>query len=130
MVGCGLVLPLDVEPYGPGEGELTASKRLLERAVGLLGAQFADYVVADGLYAGTPFIELAESLGLAVVLALNDNIPEPYHAAQDPPRGIGMGSPIGEVSAQLDPAWRLALRAIRVASPPATFPRVGGGLCG
>lgn len=83
VVGCGLDLPLDVEPYGPGEGELTASKRLLERAVSLLGARFADYVVADGLYAGTPFIELAESLGLAVVIALNENIPDLYHAAQD-----------------------------------------------
>ncbi|HSW29577.1 MAG TPA: transposase [Longimicrobiales bacterium] len=51
--------------------------------MGLLGARFADYVVADGLYAGTPFIELAESLGLAVVIALNDNIPDLYHAAQD-----------------------------------------------
>ena len=54
VVGGGLDLPFDVEPYGPGESELTASKRLLERAVTLLGPRFADYVVVDGLYAGTP----------------------------------------------------------------------------
>jgi hypothetical protein len=83
VVGGGLDLPFDVEPYGPGEGELTASKRLLERAMVLLGSRFADYVVVDGLYAGTPFIELAESLGLSVVVALNDNIAELHHAARD-----------------------------------------------
>jgi hypothetical protein len=84
VVGPGaLVLPFDAEHYGPGEGELTAGKRLLERAVDLLGRRFATYVVADGLYASAPFIHGAQGLGLAVVIALKDNLPELYHAARD-----------------------------------------------
>ncbi len=83
VVGPGaLDLPFDAEHYGPGEGELTAGKRLLERAVGLLGRRFATYVVADGLYAAAPFIHRAEELGLAVVIALKDNLPELYQAAR------------------------------------------------
>ena len=83
VVGPGsLVLPFDAEHYGPGEGELTAGKRLLERAVDLLGRRFASYVVADGLYAAAPFIHGAEGLGLAVVIALKDNLPELYQAAR------------------------------------------------
>jgi len=34
VVGTGLTLPLDVEPYGPGESEYNAGRRLLRRAVG------------------------------------------------------------------------------------------------
>ena len=84
VVGPGaLVLPFDAEHYRPGEGELTAGKRLLERAVGLLGRRFATYVVADGLYASAPFIHGAQELGLAVVIALKDNLPELYQAARD-----------------------------------------------
>jgi hypothetical protein len=83
VVGPGaLVLPFDAEHYGPGEGELTVGKRLLERAVGLLGRRFASYVVADGLYAAAPFIHGAQELGLAVVIALKDNLPELYQAAR------------------------------------------------
>jgi hypothetical protein len=83
VVGPGaLDLPFDAEHYGPGEGELTAGKRLLERAVGLLGRRFATYVVADGLYAAAPFIHRAEELGLAVVIRLKDNLPELYRAAR------------------------------------------------
>ena len=48
VVGTGLTLPLDVEPYGPGESEYNAGRRLLRRAVGNLGPRFADYVVVDG----------------------------------------------------------------------------------
>jgi hypothetical protein len=64
VVGTGLTLPFDVEPYGPGEGELTAAQRLLTRAMGSLGARFADYLVVDGAYAGAPFLHAANRLGL------------------------------------------------------------------
>ena len=37
VVGTGLVLPFDVEPYGPGDSEFNASRRLLRRAVHNLG---------------------------------------------------------------------------------------------
>ena len=41
-VGTGLSLPLDIEPYGPGDSEYSAGRRLLRRAVGNLGRRFAD----------------------------------------------------------------------------------------
>ena len=82
VVGGGMVLPLDVEPYGPGDGEVAASTRLLERVVGRLGRRFADYVVGDGLYAGAPFLHAAGKLGLHTVVRLKGNLPELYAAAQ------------------------------------------------
>lgn len=82
VVGTGLSLPFDVEPYGPGEGELSAAKRLLPRACAALGRRFADYVVADGAYAGAPFLNLAAQLGLDVVVRLKANLPDLLAQAQ------------------------------------------------
>ena len=67
VVGTGLSLPFDVEPYGPGDSEYAAGQRLLRRAVGLLGARFAAYVVVDGEYATAPFLHAAGKLSLPVV---------------------------------------------------------------
>jgi len=33
VVGTGLSLPFDVEPYGPGDSDYSAGQRLLRRAV-------------------------------------------------------------------------------------------------
>ena len=82
VVGAGLTLPFDVEPYGPSDSEYAASQRLLERAVGLLGPRFADYVVADGLYATAPFLHRAGDLGLPVLARLKSNLPELWQQAQ------------------------------------------------
>ena len=76
VVGTGLSLPFDVEPYGPGEGELSAAKRLLPRAIDSLGRRFADYVVADGAYAGAPFLHLVTQLGLDALVRLKANLPD------------------------------------------------------
>ena len=82
VVGHALVLPVDVEPYGPGDSELAASRRLIERAVPHLGARFADYLVADGLYAAAPFLNRVGELGLRAVVRLKANVPELLRAVE------------------------------------------------
>jgi hypothetical protein len=75
VVGAGLTLPVDVEPYGPGDSEYAAAQRLLRRAVENLGPRFADYVVGDGAYATAPFLHTAGEVGLPVVARLKENLP-------------------------------------------------------
>jgi hypothetical protein len=82
VVGTGLTLPVDVEPYGPGDSEYNAGRRLLRRAVRNLGPRFADYVVADGDFATAPFLHDVGDLGLSVVARLKNNLPELFAAAQ------------------------------------------------
>jgi hypothetical protein len=82
VAGTGLTLPLDVEPYGPGDSEYNAGRRLLRRAVRNLGHRFADYVAADGDFATAPFLHDAGDLGLSVVARLKNNLPELFAAAQ------------------------------------------------
>jgi DDE family transposase len=82
VAGTGLSLPVDVEPYGPGDSEYAAAQRLLRRAVANLGARFADYVVGDGEFATAPFLHTADELGLPVVARLKGNLPELLDAAQ------------------------------------------------
>ncbi len=81
VVGAGLALPFDVEPYGPGDCEYLAGQRLLQRAVAQVGRRFADYVVADGEFATAPFLHGAEELGLPVVARLKENLPTLLAAA-------------------------------------------------
>lgn len=93
VVGTGLVLPIDVEPYKPGDSEYGAGQRLLRRAVRAVGRRFADYVVADGEFATAPFVHVAGDLGLHVVARLKGNLPELFAAAQarftgQPPTGV------------------------------------------
>ena len=75
VVGAGLTLPVDVEPYGPGDSEYAAAQRLLRRAIQHLGPRFADYVVGDGAYATAPFLHTAGDVGLPVVARLKENLP-------------------------------------------------------
>jgi hypothetical protein len=81
VVGTGLSLPFDVEHYGPGDSEYSASLRLLKRAVHALGSRFADYVVVDGEYATAPFLHTACALGLHPVARLKNNLPDLMAAA-------------------------------------------------
>lgn len=76
VVGTGLSLPFDVEPYGPGDSEYAAGQRLLARARSQLGARFADYLVVDGEYATAPFLHAADRAGIPVIARLKDNLPE------------------------------------------------------
>ena len=82
VVGTGLSLPCDGEPYGPGDSEYAAGQRLLRRVIGSVGKRFAQYVVVDGEFATAPFLHTAEELGLRVVARLKDNLPELFAAAQ------------------------------------------------
>jgi len=82
VVGTGLTLPLDVEPYGPRDSEYNAARRLLRRMVKNAGRRFADYVVADGEFARAPFLHDANDLGLYVIVRLKNNLPELFAAAQ------------------------------------------------
>lgn len=82
VVGTGLVLPVDVEPYPAGDSEYEAGQRLLARAVAQLGRRFADYVVVDAKFATAPFLHTAGAQGLRVIARLKANLPELSTAAQ------------------------------------------------
>lgn len=82
VVGTAVTLPLDVEPYGPGDSEYAGGQRLLRRVVAGLGPRFADYVVVDGEFATAPFLHAVGALGLQVVARLKGNLPELCAAAQ------------------------------------------------
>jgi hypothetical protein len=82
VVGGSLTLPVDVEPYGPGDSEYAAGQRLLRRLRESLGARFIDYVVVDGEFATAPFLHAAGQAGWPVVARLKDNLPELFQAAQ------------------------------------------------
>jgi hypothetical protein len=82
VVGTGLSLPCDVEPYGPGDSEYAAGQRIVRRVIGGLGKRFAQYVVVDGGFATAPFLHTVSHLGLRVVARLKDNLPELFAAAQ------------------------------------------------
>ncbi len=82
VVGTGLSLPCDGEPYGPGDSEYAAGQRLLRRVVASVGKRLAQYVVVDGEFATAPFLHTAGELGLRVVARLKDNLPELLAAAQ------------------------------------------------
>lgn len=82
VVGTALTLPVDVEPWGPGDSEYAAGQRLLRRAVAALGPRLADYVVVDGEFATAPFLHTAGAVGLRVVARLQGNLPDLFAAAQ------------------------------------------------
>src|SRR5258708_36676445 len=64
VVGTGLSLACDGEPYGPGDSEYAAGQRLLRRVLGGVGKRFAQYVVGDGKFATAPFLHTAGGLGV------------------------------------------------------------------
>lgn len=82
VVGTGLSLPIDVEPYGPGDSEYAAGQRLLRRVIPQLGSRFADYLAVDGEFATAPFLHACDDLGLPVVARLKGNLPELSQAAE------------------------------------------------
>lgn len=69
LIGLQLALPLDVELLRPGEGEVIAAKRLLERVFRNY-PRFFDGVVVDGLYLEAPFFNFCISHGKEVVAVI------------------------------------------------------------
>ena len=82
MVGTGLSLPLDVEPYGPGDSEHASAQRLLRRVIGGVGKRFAQYVVVGWGVCYCAFLHTAGELGPRAVARLKDNLPELFAAVQ------------------------------------------------
>ncbi len=62
-------MPLDVEMIRPGEGEVIAGKRLLERALRRYG-RFFDVVLVDALYVEAPFVNFCLEHGKDVIAVL------------------------------------------------------------
>lgn len=69
LIGQDLAIPLDVEMQRPGEGEVPAAKRLLERVFASHGRYF-DAVVGDGLYLEAPFINFCRERHKHVVVVV------------------------------------------------------------
>jgi hypothetical protein len=66
LVGYPIAMPLDVEMIQPGEGEVIAGKRLLERVMAQYG-RFFDVILADALYVEAPFFNHCLAQGKEVI---------------------------------------------------------------
>ncbi len=73
-IGFDLPIILDVEMIRPGEGEIAAAKRLLERLLERY-ARFFDVVLGDALYWEAPLLELCRKQGKHLLAVLKDNNP-------------------------------------------------------
>jgi hypothetical protein len=69
LIGFDIAVPLDVEMLRPGEGEIIAAKRLLERVLVNYG-RFFDAVVGDALYLEAPFFNFCIEHGKHVVAVI------------------------------------------------------------
>lgn len=72
LVGFELALPLDAESILPGEGEVIAAKRLLERVI-MNYPRYFDAIVADGLYFEAPFINLCQQNHKGVMVVVKSD---------------------------------------------------------
>lgn len=74
LVGQELSLMLDAEPVHPGEDELAAARRLLERVVDRYPRAF-DVVAGDAIYANTEWFKFVLARGKHALAVLKDNRP-------------------------------------------------------
>jgi len=74
LVGANWTLLLDAEPQRPGEDEVAAALRLLERVLPIYPRAF-DVVVGDGLYADPRVFNYLYSHGKDILAVLKDNHP-------------------------------------------------------
>jgi hypothetical protein len=69
LIGFDIAVSLDVEMLRPGEGEIIAAKRLLERVL-LDYGRFFDAVVGDALYLEAPFFNFCIDHGKHVIAVI------------------------------------------------------------
>jgi hypothetical protein len=74
LVGFNLPIVLDIEMIGPGEGEITAARRLLERLL-LRYGRFFDAIQGDAIYWEGPLFNLCRKHGKHLLAVLKDNNP-------------------------------------------------------
>lgn len=74
LIGFDLPIVLDIEMIRPGEGEIIAAKRLLERSLEHY-ARFFDVVLGDALYWESPLKELCRKRGKHLLAVLKENNP-------------------------------------------------------
>jgi len=81
LVGVTPPLILDLELQGPGEGEITTARRLLERVLRTY-PRFFDVLTLDALYLEAPLINQALAAGKDVVVVLKQEARAVYQDAQ------------------------------------------------
>jgi hypothetical protein len=74
LVGFHLPVVLDVEMIQPGEGEIVAARRLIERLMGRY-RRFFDVIQGDALYWEGPLFDLCRKHGKHLLAVLKDNNP-------------------------------------------------------
>lgn len=74
LIGFKIPVPLDVDPILPGENEVSAAKRLIERVLTRY-ARFFDVIVADALYLESPFINFCLEHKKHLIAVLKANCP-------------------------------------------------------
>ena len=72
LIGFDLALPLDMELIRPGEGEVAAAMRLLERVFANY-RRFFDAVAADALYMESPFFNFCLERDKNIIAVLKGN---------------------------------------------------------
>lgn len=72
LLGGTFAIPLDLEPIRPGEDELGAAHRLMERLLGSFPKAF-DVVTVDGLYGRASFVSLLKRHSKHVLFVLKQN---------------------------------------------------------
>jgi len=81
IVGGPLKSFLALEWLQPGEGEDTATLRMLSKLPELYGSRFFDILLLDALCAQAPVLQLAAKIGWDVVISLKQNQRDLYQSA-------------------------------------------------
>jgi hypothetical protein len=74
LIGLEIPIVLDIETVLPGEGEIVAARRLLERMLARYG-RFFDAVAGDALYFEAPLWQLCRKHGKHLLAVLKENNP-------------------------------------------------------